>query len=76
VELAIAADHFLIDSLKDVCIDAIRSVVTEENVWKIVEQLSFVNLFDLTGGCYQVIVFNILYVPFLSIQFFLVCIIF
>jgi hypothetical protein len=54
VQLAIAADHFLIDSMKDVCIDAVRSMVTEENVWSFFEQLSVVKLFDVVAACHQV----------------------
>jgi len=57
VELAIAADHFLIDSMKDVCISAIRSMVTEENFWSFLARLSVVKLFDVAGWllsiCFQ-----------------------
>jgi hypothetical protein len=54
VELTIAADYFLIDSMKDVCIAAIRSMVTEENVWSFLKRLSVVKLFDVAAVCYQV----------------------
>ena len=54
IELTIAADYFLIDLLKDVCIAAIRSIVTEENVWRFLKRLSVVKLFDVTAPCYQV----------------------
>jgi hypothetical protein len=54
VELAIAADHLLIDSMKDVCIDAVRSMVTEENIWSCMERLSVVKLFDPAVGCHEV----------------------
>ena len=54
IELTIAADYFLIDSMKDVCIAAIRSTVTEENVWSFLKRLSVVKLFDVAAGCYKV----------------------
>ena len=55
VELAIAADHFLIDSMKDVCISAVRSMVTEGNIWSFLERLSDVKLFDVAAACYLVV---------------------
>ena len=54
VQLAIAADHLRMDSMKSVCIKLISSTVTEENIWSFLEQLLVVKLFDMAIGCYQV----------------------
>lgn len=53
-ELAVAADQYLIYSLKPVCADLIRSKVTVENVWSILDLLCKFDLTDVASGCHNV----------------------
>lgn len=52
-ELAIAADHFLIDSLKPICTELICSTVTVDKVW-ILNLLHKFGLSDIASGCHSV----------------------
>jgi hypothetical protein len=53
-ELAIAADHLLIDSLRSKCIELIRSTVTVDKVWTVMDMLLKYGLTDVAVSCREV----------------------
>jgi hypothetical protein len=52
--MAIAADKFLIDSLKIYCKARIQEMVDERNAWDVLERLVSFNVMDVAQACYPV----------------------
>jgi len=55
VNLVIAADQLLVDSLRQYCKLIIKEKVTEENVWTVLDKLLSFNLTDVAEACNSVI---------------------
>lgn len=55
-ELAIAADHLLIDSLKPECFELISLQVTRNTVWTVLDTFFKFGLTDMASSCHEVII--------------------
>jgi hypothetical protein len=54
IDLAIAADVLLMDSLKKYCKHIIESKVTETTLWTVLDKLLKFNLHDVAEACMPV----------------------
>jgi len=52
--LVVAADHFLIHSLKVYCIDLLKKNIAVESVWSVLNKVLKVNLLDVAESCSRV----------------------
>ncbi|XP_059486859.1 uncharacterized protein LOC132203243 [Neocloeon triangulifer] len=58
VEVAIAADHFLIEPLKLHCFELISARVSVDNVWSVLNRVLEFNLTDVASACNEVLIHN------------------
>lgn len=52
--LVIAADHFLMDHLKDEAVTAVRSMIGVDDLWPILDAVCGTGLEHLVVGCFEV----------------------
>lgn len=53
-ELAVAADHLLIGSMQPICMELIRSTLTVDKVWTVLDLLHKFNLTRVATSCQKV----------------------